>query len=235
MKKQYHVEPDIDVYVCDTQQEIDDCIANNVPVIGYDPQNVGLSCDEILLDYEGIDDAYLTRVHHRFYGIPMEILETSRLRVRELALSDMADLYELYAGEGITEFVEPLFPYEEELEYQKNYIKYIYGFYEYGMWLVFEKSTGKLIGRVGVESKGELPEDTVEMGYVIATWAQGQGYATEVCRAIMDYTHENLEKQHIICRVNPKNTASVALMKHLGFQKQQSTGQNDEDVWTYAY
>lgn len=235
MKQSYHVDPDIDVWVCDNQADIDWCIANNEPVIGYDPEDAGLHCEEILLDLEGIDDAYLTRVHHRFYGIPMEILETKRLRVRELSLSDLPDLFILYEGEGMTDYIEPLFPYEEELSYQKNYIQYIYGFYGYGMWLVFDKATGALVGRAGVESKEEWPEDTVEMGYVIGAAYQRQGYATEVCAAIMEYAHTNLEKTRIVCRVNPKNLASVRLMQNLGFEKVDNYGENDEDVWSKKY
>ena len=233
MKQRYLVEPNIEVWVCDNQADIDDCLAKNVPVIGYDPEDAGLHCEEILLDLEGIDDAYLTRVHHRFYGIPMEILETKRLRVRELALSDLPDLFALY--DGVTEYIEPLFSYEEELTYQKNYIQYIYGFYGYGMWLAFDKETGELIGRAGVESKEEWPEDTVEMGYVIGRNHQRMGYATELCEAILQYAFENLEKTRVICRVHPENIASVRLMERLGFTKIDIGRENDEDVWSKGY
>lgn len=234
MREKYHVAPDIDVYVCDNQPDIDDCIAKNLPVIAYDPKDLGLHCEEILLDLEGIDEDYLVRVHHRFYGLPMKILETEHLLVRELTLGDLPDLYTLYDGEGMTDYIEPLFPYEEELEYEKNYIQYIYGFYGYGMWLVFDKNTGALVGRAGVESKEEWPEDTVEMGYIIGKDYQRRGYATEVCRAIVDYSASVLEKKRVLCRVSSRNTASVRLMERLGFQKQQNTGQNDEDVWSYS-
>ncbi|MCR5639888.1 MAG: GNAT family N-acetyltransferase [Lachnospiraceae bacterium] len=235
MKREYGVGDDIKVYVCDTQEDIDDCIAANVPVIGYDPEDRGLSCSEILLDFAGIEDDYLTRVHHRFYGIPMEILTTERLRVRELELRDLPELFMMYDDPEMTRFVEPLFAYEEELEYEKNYIQYVYGLYGYGMWLVFERESGALVGRAGVESKEEWPEDTVEMGYLIAKPYWGRGYATEVCGAIMRYAHETLGKKRVVCRVDSRNRASVGLMQKLGFKKLQLNGEKQEDVWSDAY
>lgn len=39
----------------------------------------------------------------------------------------------------------------KKLFLQKNYIENMYGFYGYGLWLVFEKETDELIGRAGIE------------------------------------------------------------------------------------
>lgn len=104
-----------------------------------------------------LDIEYLERVRRRYNHIPWDIGETDRCLIRELSLSDLPALYELYDKPGMTDFVEPLYDYETELEYQKAYIENMYGFYEYGMWLVFSKETGTLIGRAGLEHN--------EMGY----------------------------------------------------------------------
>ena len=53
--------------------------------------------------------------------------ETDRCLIRELSLSDLPALYELYDKPGMTDFVEPLYDYETELEYQKAYIENMYG------------------------------------------------------------------------------------------------------------
>ena len=121
-----------------------------------------------------LDIEYLERVRRRYNHIPWDIGETDRCLIRELSLSDLPALYELYDKPGMTDFVEPLYDYETELEYQKAYIENMYGFYEYGMWLVFSRETGKLIGRAGLEHD--------ELGYMIAPELWNQGYATEVCR-----------------------------------------------------
>ena len=163
-----------------------------------------------------LDIEYLERVRRRYNHIPWDIGETDRCLIRELSLSDLPALYELYDKPGMTDFVEPLYDYETELEYQKAYIENMYGFYEYGMWLVFSKETGNLIGRAGLEHN--------EMGYMIAPEFQNLGYATEVCRFIIDYARKNTDFEELYCRIDEKNVASVRLAKRLGFVKNGQIG-----------
>lgn len=171
-----------------------------------------------------LDIEYLERVRRRYNHIPWDIGETERCLIRELSLSDLPALYELYAKPGMTDYVEPLYDYETEIEYQKAYIENMYGFYEYGMWLVFSKETGKLIGRAGLEHD--------ELGYMIAPELQNRGYATEVCRFIIDYARENTDFEELYCRIDERNEASVRLAKKLGFT---NSGQVDEDIHASIY
>lgn len=171
-----------------------------------------------------LDIEYLERVRRRYNHIPWDIGETDRCLIRELSLSDLPALYELYDKPGMTDYVEPLYDYETELEYQKAYIENMYGFYEYGMWLVFSRETGKLIGRAGLEHN--------ELGYMIAPEFQNQGYATEVCRFIIDYARENTDFEELYCRIDERNTASVRLAQKLGFT---NSGHMDDDINASIY
>lgn len=171
-----------------------------------------------------LDIEYLERVRRRYNHIPWDIGETDRCLIRELSLSDLPALYELYDKPGMTDYVEPLYDYETEVEYQKAYIENMYGFYEYGMWLVFSKETGKLIGRAGLEHD--------ELGYMIAPELQNRGYATEVCHFIIDYARENTDFEELYCRIDERNEASVRLAKKLGFT---NSGHVDEDIHAFIY
>lgn len=168
-----------------------------------------------------LDIEYLERVRRRYNHIPWDIGETDRCLIRELSLSDLPALYELYAKPGMTDYVEPLYDYETELEYQKAYIENMYGFYEYGMWLVFSKETGKLIGRAGLEHD--------ELGYMIAPELWNRGYATEVCRFIIDYARKNTDFEELYCRIDERNEASVRLAKKLGFVRNAQIG-NERNI-----
>lgn len=168
-----------------------------------------------------LDIEYLERVRRRYNHIPWDIGETDRCLIRELSLSDLPALYELYDKPSMTDYVEPLYDYETELEYQKAYIENMYGFYEYGMWLVFSKETGKLIGRAGLEHD--------ELGYMIAPELQNRGYATEVCRFIIDYARENTDFEELYCRIDERNEASVRLAKKLGFVRNAQIG-NERNI-----
>ena len=171
----------------------------------------------LLQGFAEVDLNYIERIWQRKQGIPWRILETRRCYLRELELADLDDLYELYAGKGMTDYIEPLYAREEEEAYQRAYIQNMYGFYGYGMWLVKEKGTDMLIGRAGLEQRELDGEFELELGYAIAVPYQRQGYALEVCRAILDYAWEKLGYGRVNCLIEPENAASLGLVKKLGF------------------
>ena len=204
------------IRICDDQAGIDECKASGMPCIAFDPKGV-LHHDWILESFEGLDMDFVKKAYCRQRGIPLKILETKRTYLREFAMDDLDDLFKLYATPHTTDYIEPLYEYDEERDYQEKYIKNIYGFYDYGIWLVCDKETGRIIGRAGVESREDVSEDEVEMGYVIAYERRGQGLASEVCTAIIDWVRNNLEVSYISCQVHRDNAASIALLKRLGF------------------
>ena len=59
-------------------------------------------------------------------------------------------------------------PYEEEKEFQRAYIENMYRYFGYGLWLVFSKETGELIGRAGLEHREYHEETELERAARIA-------------------------------------------------------------------
>lgn len=57
-----------------------------------------------------IDAQYLDRVYRRFKGIPWDIAETQRLRIREIAVEDVEQLYVLYEDESVVRYMDGLLP-----------------------------------------------------------------------------------------------------------------------------
>lgn len=172
--------------------------------------------DTVVEEISDLDDDFFLKCYQREHQIPWTILRTERCVVREFELEDLEALFELYRGEGMTDFMEGLYSYEEEKKYQTAYINYMYRYFGYGMWLVFEKESGKLIGRAGIEHREELGGE-LELGYAIGVPFQRKGYATEVCKAIMSYVENKLEFQRISCLIEKENEVSVHLAKKLGF------------------
>ena len=160
---------------------------------------------------------HILKIHQRLNGIPWDILETERLKVRETTVADVERFYEIYSDPSTTMYTEPLFEdMDEEIEYTRNYIETIYGFYGYGIWTVIEKETGRVIGRAGVTDREGF--DIPEIGFVIAPESRRRGYAFEVCNAILDYAKTELGFTKIQALVKPQNTISVDLLKKLGFE-----------------
>lgn len=198
---------------------------NHIATLGYCnpdiPDQRYFGVEMLVEGFEEIDEEFLIRVYQRYHHLPWKILETKRTIVRELTLSDMDALFELYAQPGVTEYTEGLYERQEEEEYERAYINHMYRYFGYGMWLVFSKETGELIGRAGfehhnlvIDGKEEL---ALEMGYVISPKVQRQGYAYEVCQALLEYAKRNMDFLVVHAFVQEENFASHQLTKKLGF------------------
>lgn len=174
---------------------------------------------------EELEDADYEKIYRRLAKLPWDILETKRCRVREMTEEDLDALYEIYADREITRYMEGLFENpEEERIYITNYRKYVYEFYEYGIWIIEEKKSGKIIGRAGVDPR----DGENELGYVIGAAWQQQGYAYEVCGAIVEYMWQTQsELETIVSKVHKDNMASIKLLQKLGFEKAGTEGEMD--------
>lgn len=186
------------------------------------PNQTYRGVDMIVEGFEEVDADFLEKMYQRHHRIPWTILETERCVVRELALDDLDGLFELYADDGMDAYTESLYPYEEEKEFQRAYIENMYRYFGYGMWLVFEKETGNLIGRAGLEHREYNEVTELELGYLIGRSYQGKGYATEVCKAILTFAKENAGFDRINTLIQEENKVSIALSKKLGFEQKES-------------
>lgn len=191
-----------------------------IACVGYIPnRDRFLRCSYVIEGFDEVDIDYLNKIYLRFHNIPWTITATDRCIIRELTLEDMDALFDLYSKPGMTKYVEPLFDYEEELEYERKYIENMYGYFGYGMWLVFSKESGELIGRAGLEHRDYNGDgDELELGYMIAPEYQNMGYATEICTAIIKYAKDNLDFNRINCLIDDDNIPSIRLATKLGFK-----------------
>ena len=129
------------------------------------------------------------------------------------------------AEPSVTLYTEDLFENrEDELAYTESYIKNQYGFFGYGLWIVEETDTGRVVGRAGISNREGY--DEAELGYVIEKERQNRGYATEICRAIVEYAGSVLMMQGLNCFVQKENLPSISLCLRLGFEYLEDTAIN---------
>lgn len=163
------------------------------------------------IGYETIDMAY-----RRLAGLPWEILATERCIVRETIAEDVDSFYRIYAEPEITKYMENLYTdRDEEIAYIRDYREKVYGFYGYGMWTVLTKE-GTVIGRAGISWREGF--DMPELGFVIGLPWQRQGYAYEVCSAVLTYAREELGFEQVQALVMEGNDISKNLCRKLGFR-----------------
>lgn len=183
-----------------------------------------------VMDFEGIDYAYLCDIYKRFFHIPWTILETERCVLREMTPEDLDALYEVYADPEISRYTEALYEdREQELAYMKDYIEHVYRFCGLGIWVIVEKQINRLIGRAGLAFRDGY--DTPEIGFIIGKEYQRRGYAYEVCRAILKYC-KSLDMKTIRVIYQKENRASEELCKKLGFLITGAFSEDGKDMVT---
>ena len=174
--------------------------------------------DLLVEGFEEVDVQLLDRIMKRAQGLPWITVVTKRCILREITPGDLDALFALYAQPGITDYTEPLYEREKEEQYTRDYIANMYRFYGYGMWLVFSRESGALIGRAGFSHQDLGDEIVLEMGYIVGVPYQRQGYGTEICEKLLAFARTNLSDFGTLnCFVEPGNAASRGLMRKLGF------------------
>lgn len=168
-------------------------------------------------DFTELDWHYFVKYWQRYNDIPWHIMDTDRCSIREMSPEDLNDLYDMYSDKRICEYTEDLFENRlQELQYIKDYVNNMYKFYNFGTWLIEEKFTGNLIGRVGFNYRPGF--DDPELGFVINPRYWRHGYAYETCCKVIEYGKTELGFTRIHAFVRPENEASVALLEKLGFR-----------------
>lgn len=198
--------------------DTDDIIAEypEYAAVGYGPDH-NWNVSYIITSFENISADYIQLVFDRKHKQPHVISNTERLIIREMEPDDLDGLYKVYDTLKKCPYIEPLYERRKEEKFTADYIKNMYGFYQYGLWLVILKENNTIIGRAGIENREIDGEQIQEMGYLIGEPWQHKGYAGEACMSIMKYAFYELGLENIYVCVNRNNTASVNLAEKLGF------------------
>jgi RimJ/RimL family protein N-acetyltransferase len=89
--------------------------------------------------------------------------------------------------------------------------------YGFGLWLLRERATGKMVGRGGLQRAVVGDGGEVEAGWAILPERWGEGLATELGRTCVAVAFEALGLEHIIAMALPTNVASRRVMEKSGF------------------
>lgn len=84
----------------------------------------------------------------------------------------------------------------------------------FGTWAVEDRSSGQLVGRVGLHYPEGWPDR--ELGWALRRESWGRGLATEAAQAAARYAFEELRWTHVISLILPGNDRSVRVAERLG-------------------
>lgn len=84
----------------------------------------------------------------------------------------------------------------------------------YGSWVVERKADGAVLGRAGLWQPEGWPG--LEVGWMLARSAWGNGYALEAARAAVSWAWEHLDVDQLISLIDPDNVRSARVAERLG-------------------
>src|SRR5262249_13705445 len=97
----------------------------------------------------------------------------------------------------------------------------MWGIAGYGYWAVEPRADRVMIGQIGCADfkRGMAPnvENIPEMGWLFASQASGQGYATEAGVAALAWADATLGKCEIVAIIDAGNAPSIRVAEKLGF------------------
>ena len=153
-------------------------------------------------------------LYRLFSHIPT--LETDRLILRGMRVSDAEDMYAYAKRPSVTEYLT--WNPHGSVEETREYLPYVAQRYRTGDlydWSVVDKESGHMVGTCGFTSFS-CPNDSAEIGYVLNPDYQGKGLATEAVRRVLTFGFEELGLHRIEARFIEGNTASLRLMERVG-------------------
>lgn len=149
-------------------------------------------------------------------------IDTERLTMRRPRLEDFEQTLAMWGDPGVTRYVGGKPCTREEV--WARLLRYV-GHWElmgFGFWVVREKSTGRFVGEVGMADFRRDIEPSLgegkEAGWVLASWAHGQGFATEAVRAALGWAEGRFGPERVVCIIAPENAASLQVARKCGFR-----------------
>ncbi|MCB2112513.1 MAG: GNAT family N-acetyltransferase [Parvularculaceae bacterium] len=150
-------------------------------------------------------------------------IETDRLILRGRTVSDFPAYAAMWAAPEVARYttVNPLA--EEDAWVKFARMEGLWALTGYGFWIVEEKTSGAVIGEIGVADfrRNITPtlEGKPEFGWVLAPGAHGKGYAREALVAALEWGEAKFPNTVFSCIIDAENAASIRLAEAFGFKR----------------
>jgi len=155
--------------------------------------------------------------------IAVPTIETTQLRLRGHRIEDLGDCAAMWADAGVVRHIGGR-PFSTEESWGKI-LRYagLWSLLGFGYWAIEEKASGRFAGEVGfADFKREIAPSFAgapEIGWALASWAHGNGFATEAVSAAVAWGDEHLGAARTVCMIDPENAASIRVAEKCGYRE----------------
>lgn len=157
------------------------------------------------------------------------VLETGRLRLRELDAGDGPFLVELLNDPDFLHHIgdRGVRTVADAERYVADGPAASYRRYGFGLWRVELRGDGTSIGICGLLKRDVLKD--VDLGFAFLPAFRRQGYALEAARGTLEHARGKLGLRRIVAIVSPGNEPSTRLLGKLGFTGEGTVRLGKED------
>lgn len=147
----------------------------------------------------------------------MEIINTPRLRLREIESGDAEFILDLLNQPSFIKNIgdRNVRTLEQSADFIENRFRASYETFGYGLWAVELKETGESLGICGFVRRDSLPD--ADIGFAFLPQFEKKGYAFEAARASLQYGSEKLNLSKVLAITSQNNESSIRLLEKLGF------------------
>jgi RimJ/RimL family protein N-acetyltransferase len=151
----------------------------------------------------------------------MTILETERLRLRELRRDDFDELHAMFNDPLVMRY----YPGLRDAHETQEWLDRVIGSYEQGymLWAIELAATGSFLGWAGLLVQDVDGQEELEVGYMLKSQCWHNGYATEAARACKEHAFRRLGRHHVISLIRPANRPSCAVAERNGMSVWKTT------------
>lgn len=146
----------------------------------------------------------------------MQTIQTHRMTLRRLELSDVDNLFLLESDPDVMKFTPAKIPqtHAQTLVRLAEQIAKQAEREPFGIWGAFLKNDNVFVGWFMLMP---LEDKSLELGFMLVKDKWNKGYATEANLALVDYAKNKKTKQ-LVARTNLENLASIHILEKLGFK-----------------
>ena len=163
----------------------------------------------------------------------MVILETTRMTLRRMSMSDVDHLLGIFADPEAMRY----YPGTKDAAEARSWIRWNLDSYQthgFGLWMASLKSTQEFAGQCGLTVQEVEGRQEVEVGYLFLRALWGQGLATEAARACRDHGFAHLGLVRLISLIDVRNAASRRVAEKLGMRLEKEIIKWGKAVCLYA-
>jgi RimJ/RimL family protein N-acetyltransferase len=156
-------------------------------------------------------------------------LETPRLLLRGWRGRDLKAHAEMYADPQVMRYIGDGRVFDQDRSWREVAMQIgHWALRGYGQWALERKEDGTSLGRAGLWNPPGWPG--LEVGWMLARHAWGQGYATEAGQAAIEWAWRTLDTPELISVIQPDNVASIRVAERLGLRRLRESTVKGQDV-----